>query len=356
MRAGLFFILMGMVIVSFSQKGMTFEKSIHDFGEIKEEKGPVNFTFTFANTSDDTIKIHSVKASCGCTTPGWTREPVAPGDSGFVTAQYNTFNRPGKFRKSLRINSNLGSTVFLYITGTVLPRPKTIAEKLPTKMGNLRFLYRSLNVGRITTEKAVERTFDVYNDSKDTIEIDLASSTSPSFISLGATKTTLLPKEEGKIVLTYDPLRKDDLGFVTDQVTLMTTDRSMPEKTFAVNTTITEYFPPMEEEEMAKAPRLSIDNPQFDFGRLSSNSEKEGSISLTNNGRSKLNIRKISSNCSCIRIISYDKNIKPGRTGKIKLVFDSKGRRGRQYKTMTVFSNDPVAPTQVISVKADVDK
>jgi len=58
---------------------ITFTEESYDFGKIAEEKGPVTHEFTFTNTGAQPLIIQSVKASCGCTTPDWTRDPVLPG-------------------------------------------------------------------------------------------------------------------------------------------------------------------------------------------------------------------------------------------------------------------------------------
>ena len=61
------------VSVSFlisAQNNLKFEKVDHDFGEIKEDDGPAEFTFRFVNEGSQAIRITNVKASCGCTTPG----------------------------------------------------------------------------------------------------------------------------------------------------------------------------------------------------------------------------------------------------------------------------------------------
>lgn len=356
MKASIFILTLFSYFITIAQENLHFEEKTHDFGVIKEEDGAAEFTFKFLNGTSDSLRVLSVKASCGCTTPGWSREFIAPGDSGYVTARYNTRNRPGKFRKSLRVQTSDGRTNFLYITGSVIPRPKTIEEELPTLIGNLRFKYKSLNVGRITTEKPVEKSFEFYNAGDSTITIDLETSTSPEFVSLGVSKTSIEPKEKALLVITYDPVLKDDLGFVTDPLLLATSDSEEPEKSFSINATITEYFPPMSEEELAKAPRLFLETSQLDFGQVSGNTIKEDQVKFINNGQQKLEIRKVTSNCDCITITYDDDKIKPGKSGTIKVSFDSKGRRGRQYKTLTVFSNDPVAPTQVISLKADVNQ
>ena len=61
-----------------AQTKIKFEEVNHDFGEIREENGFAQHTFRFINGGDNPIRITNVKASCGCTTPGWTKEEVMP--------------------------------------------------------------------------------------------------------------------------------------------------------------------------------------------------------------------------------------------------------------------------------------
>ncbi|MFP9112824.1 DUF1573 domain-containing protein [Flavobacterium sp. RHBU_3] len=84
--------------------GLTFKEDQHNFGDIEKGK-PVTYEFTFKNTSKETILITNVKASCGCTTPNWTKEPIKPGGTGNVTATYNAAN-PGPFTKTITVTTN----------------------------------------------------------------------------------------------------------------------------------------------------------------------------------------------------------------------------------------------------------
>ena len=59
---------------------ITFTKTSHDFGTFPEERGKVTCTFTFKNTGKSDLVLQKVRASCGCTTPNWTKTPVAPGE------------------------------------------------------------------------------------------------------------------------------------------------------------------------------------------------------------------------------------------------------------------------------------
>jgi hypothetical protein len=67
--------------------------------------------------------LSNVSASCGCTTPKWPREAIAPGKSAVITAEYNSQGRPGTFTKSIFVKSN-GGDVTLTISGNVVKEPE----------------------------------------------------------------------------------------------------------------------------------------------------------------------------------------------------------------------------------------
>ena len=64
---------------------ITFEKTTHDFGKINEADGRVTTIFEFKNEGMVPLVLSNVRASCGCTTPKWTREPIEPGANGQIT-------------------------------------------------------------------------------------------------------------------------------------------------------------------------------------------------------------------------------------------------------------------------------
>ncbi len=97
-----------------------FEKETHDFGAIPQGT-PATYEFSFKNTGKSPLIITNASASCGCTTPDWTREPIKPGKTGTVKATYNAAS-PGSFTKSVTVVSNAkNSTVILYLKGDVKP-------------------------------------------------------------------------------------------------------------------------------------------------------------------------------------------------------------------------------------------
>ncbi len=343
--------------VLLGQANLSFDNESHSFGDITEDAGYAEHTFNFVNTGDQPIKIMNVKASCGCTTPAWTKEEVMPGDSGFVKARYNPRNRPGRFRKSLRITTTQSSeNKVLYIAGLVKPKPKSVEEEFTVSAGDLRLKYRSLNMGKMTTEKPVERSYDVYNSSGDSVQLMYEVMQVPGHMEVTLEPSRLAPKKKGALVITYDPEAKDDLGFISDNITIQTDSIAKLKNEFNILATIEEYFPEMTAEELDKSPKLVIEERVYDFGRVKAGELVATEFILSNQGKEKLNFRKIKSNCSCVTYEIDSKNIKKGKSQILKVLFDTTDRKANQYKTVTLFSNDPTGPTQMVTIKGVVDR
>lgn len=352
-------IFVGLILSSvslFGQQGeIKFLEETHDFGEVPQTEGKVRNEFKFVNTGDAPVKVRYVKASCGCTTPHWTKEPVVPGDTGVIVAEYNPFNRPGTFNKRLTINSDAkNAREYVYIKGKVLPKPRSVETDYPTVVGNVRLKNHTFNIGKITTEKPVDYKFEVYNDGDSVIVIDSVLSVVPEFISISFSSKSIQPKSKETVTVTFDPEKRDNLGFNSDKIDLMTNDAVEPNKGITLMTTIEEYFPPMTPEELAKAPKLNVPNRLFDQGKIKQGESFTQSFELINTGLEKLSIRKITGNCSCLTIKKYKKKIAPGKTINLEVTFDTTDTRGRQYKTISIFTNDPSAPTQTIGIRAEV--
>src|SRR4051812_27544946 len=57
--------------------------SLVDFGSVKEGED-VDIKFRFKNTGNKPLIVASVVPGCGCTVPEYTKEPVMPGNEGFI--------------------------------------------------------------------------------------------------------------------------------------------------------------------------------------------------------------------------------------------------------------------------------
>ncbi|RYY21643.1 MAG: DUF1573 domain-containing protein [Cytophagaceae bacterium] len=101
---------------------LTFTENQFDFGDIKPGS-KVQHTFSFTNTGKTPLLIADATASCGCTTPSWTKEPVAPGAKGTLEVQFDSRGKQGLISKqvSVRANTQPGTTV-INIKGNILTK------------------------------------------------------------------------------------------------------------------------------------------------------------------------------------------------------------------------------------------
>jgi hypothetical protein len=78
-----------------------FNSTVIDLGRIKQDN-PTMATFEVTNIGKEPLVIEQATPTCGCTIGDYTKEPIAPGKSGFIKATYNAKN-VGMFEKRLNV-------------------------------------------------------------------------------------------------------------------------------------------------------------------------------------------------------------------------------------------------------------
>jgi hypothetical protein len=96
-----------------------WSSTTHDFGKITQSQ-MAEHEFVFTNEGDLPLIISNAKASCGCTVAEYTKEPIAAGAQGKVTARYDAA-KVGAFTKTVTITANTGGdAVVLTLKGEVI--------------------------------------------------------------------------------------------------------------------------------------------------------------------------------------------------------------------------------------------
>ncbi len=112
--------IVNMVYAQQTDTTVVFNKLVHDFGAIVKNDGSQTYSFEFTNKGTDPVTVQKVTSSCGCTTSGWTKEPVAPGEKGYIKVTYHPSSIT-TFSKSITVNIANGNpeSVVLRIRGNV---------------------------------------------------------------------------------------------------------------------------------------------------------------------------------------------------------------------------------------------
>ncbi len=101
---------------------LKLKESVHDFGKIPQGK-PVYYSFEIINTGKTELKLDNVQASCGCTTPEWSRDPIAAGGTATIKVGYNAAAE-GTFDKPITITYHTSQSKQIRIIGTVWKAPE----------------------------------------------------------------------------------------------------------------------------------------------------------------------------------------------------------------------------------------
>jgi hypothetical protein len=220
-----FSVFMFHLAVCFGQGQLSFGKDSHDFG-IVSEGTQASFDFEFTNSGNAPIIISNVSASCGCTTPFWTKEPVLPGKKGKVTASYNSTGRPGVFYKTVTVTSNAqNATVVLTIKGTVEPKQTVAANPQELEQSaQLALNKTSHQFGKVEKGQLVSHQFTVRNTGKSDLNIQTVQS-SCNCVSYKASQATVAPGGSATLELRYSPV---NAGQQNEQVTIYSNDLRTP--------------------------------------------------------------------------------------------------------------------------------
>lgn len=348
------FLICGGIYAQSKKATISFDVLEHDFGTIKEETGPVTYQFDFTNTGAEPLVITNCKASCGCTTPDWTKSPVMPGQKGYVKATYDPKGRPGKFDKTITVTTNCDPpTVTLRIFGTVVEKPKTVDDLYPHKIGDLKLKSNNISFIKIYNTKTKSDSVEVTNTTEAPIKIGFKDL--PAHIKMKAVPEVLKPNQKGLLIATYDATKRNDWGFIMDRIDLVLNDKSDATFKLSISATIEEDFSKFSKEQLDNSPLIKFEDVIFDFDTIKQGEVANHEFKFKNEGKTDLVIRKTKASCGCTAVNPPNTVIKPGETSVIKVSFNSAGKTGKQNKTITVTTNDPKNYSILLTIKGEID-
>lgn len=336
---------------AFAQPGkIVFETTKHDFGKVyKGDK--TEFTFRFTNVSDGSVQLESVKASCGCTTPHWTQDPVKMDAKGEIPVGYDS-HRVGNFNKTItvKLKDTTQKPIILTISGEVVDTNKVAAPTTPSiaytfAIGNLAFEKTSDHIGTLDTDKSKTIEFRVRNTGNSTITLD-GSTQTEKMLKVEPSAKELAAGKEGIIKVTVDGTKYDAAGSFSKTAIIKTNDPAGNEKQLSIYGNFNKV---LTAEEKDLAPNIAFDHLDYDAGTVIDGEKVKHIYTFKNTGRTDLIIEYAKGSCGCTVPELKEKVIKPGQVSEVSATFDSSGRIGENNKTITIKSNDP--DNEIVTLK-----
>lgn len=293
---------------------------VHNFGAFKEDVGPVTVVYKGVNVGDEPLVILDARANCGCTTPSYSREPVAPGDTIRMSVSYDPSGRPGRFNKHVKVKTNAENADHqLVLKGTVIGGESTLASRYPERAGNTRFSNKICAFGETYKGRMLAAAVNIYNPTTDTIFPTVVDM--PRYIAAVFQPKAIAPGEQGTLSMTAYTGDCPDYGIVTDSFKLVP-DTLHPADVLNVETVmiINEDFSRLTTEQLEKAPKVKVSVPTVDFGMFTHTS---GSISqqikVFNEGKSDLIIRRATCPDAAVTVSLSTMRIAPGKSATMTI-------------------------------------
>ena len=333
---------------------IAFPKETHDFGTIQEKDGDVTVSFEFTNTGDTPLLITRATATCGCTTPDYTKKPLRPGEKGEIKVTYHAKGRPGPFDKSIYVYSNdpKNEKVLLTITGNVISSTG-VRETYTEELGaGLRLKTTTLNFFDVYPGRANRtRTLAVYNEG--TSPIKLSFRNVPKHLYIECDPEVIQPKSEGRIQVTFLTDKVKDWGTRNDlfDIFVKGMETRMKNNHIMTMADIWEDFSDLTKEQRLQAPEIEVSNTIVDFGK--GGKARSESITIRNTGHQTLKIRKVQNEDEETFATSLDKDtLKPGETATLRITYDpAKTSRRNITQHLTIISNDPSNSRVIVNLQ-----
>ena len=331
-------------LAAMSQKAViSFEVKTHDFGKVNEEDGKITHVFDFTNKGVTPLVVNKVQASCGCTTPTWTKEPIEPGKKGTITVTYNPSGRPGTFTKTITVYSNASDEqMVLTIHGEVIPKANGENSAYPVGMGAIRSKAKVVQMNNVDKGKIQSRVLEIKNTSNSPVKPTVENL--PAYISVSVTPETLKPNEEGKLTFSFNSKNCAQWGPVSDDVyiSLNGQKKYSEEYKLTVVGNIIEDFSKLTLDQKRKAPILEIPVRSLNLGTMKEGTKRVGKFRVNNKGQNALEIRRLINNSKELMVRSAKTKISGGKSSSIFVSLNTKNLSEGDYKkSITVQTNDP---------------
>lgn len=346
-------VLMATAMMAQGEPVITFEKTSHDFGKINEADGRVTTVFNFKNEGMSPLVLSNVRASCGCTTPKWTREPIEPGATGAITVTYNPNGRPGRFSKTITVTSNaVEGTTRLYIKGEVIPKPAKPVNKYPYKVAELSISDKNINFGDVYKGKAAMQTLEYANQTQADITVEGSYSNDLNAV---ATLAEVKPGQSGTLNVEFNTAACNTYGPYKETFYLKVNGKTEQTETYAITmvANVKEDFSQMTEDQKLHAPIAEV-GPEVNLGILPKGKSKVSKVfPLVNAGDNALLIRRIIA-ADDMAFYAPKTGLKSGKKA-LKITVNTTNMAATKYqRNITIITNDPKNPVKNVKLVWEV--
>lgn len=353
MKRLLFFPVLFLTFSTFAQGVLQFKEKEILLKDLPADDQPTTVTYTFTNKGDQPIIISRISPMSSQIRADWDRKPIAPKETGNIRLSFNSVQMPPNFNYNILVYSNATpNRDQIRLGANIVDNPQKPELLYRYNLEGLKFKNSTIQLNNIYDWQIVSDTVYFFNTRKDSVQIGV--NYTPAHITVTCPDTKAAPGQQGKLIITYDAPKKNDYGHSYESIILSIDNKRDYKNRLSVTANITEDFSKLSKKQLANAPVASFEKKEISFGDIKPKEKATCDFKLTNTGKSDLIIRKTRASCGCTAVALGQNTIAPGESTVIRATFDSTGKSGRQYKTITVITNDPKSPEYMLTISGNI--
>lgn len=328
----------------------------HDFGAFHEADGLAECTFRMVNRGTEPVAIIGARANCGCTSPKYPVDAIAPGDTAAITVAYNPAGRPGRFTKYVQAEVSGQPRTRLTIRGVVIGEASSVGTQYPAAFGPLKLRRGAVMIGQVEKGRLKTSSLSMYNSTADSLRPLFTDM--PGYLDAALVPEVVPPGEQSALTLYFRSGKCPLYGLVETSVTIIP-DPAQPDSTYRLPVTaiVNEDFSGLSQEQMQKAPIASVTDSSLDLGTVRGDTPATGRLRLDNLGKSTLYIRRVYSTDPGISASVSATDIKKGRHADIIVTVDPSAISGKIINAkLSLITSDPVNPVQTLRVSGMIER
>ena len=333
-----------------SAQRISAKHEVIDCGNVLYES-PVTAKFELRNKGNDLI-IDTVRTSCDCVVADYPKGTIAKGDNFMVEVTFDA-RRLGHFYKEAAIYSNASDKPFyLTMKGVVVDHVTDFTGVYDYALGDVRadknnIEFDDVNLGEMPTQK-------IHFVNNGTTNVTPVVMHLPNYLTADVSPETVAPGHAGTVSITLNSSKLRSYGLTQSSVYLgmFPGDKVGEDKEISVSAVLLPEFRNMSETQRLNAPVMKLSAETLDLGEFGDKDEKDGTIIIENQGRSRLNISSMQMFTAGLKVRLNKSRLDPGESARLKITAYKKHlKNARSKPRVLMITNDPNKSKVVIHVK-----
>ena len=330
---------------------ITFNEVTHDFGSQPKSVNVLSHDFVFTNVSSKPVSISYAVSTCSCTKLKWTKTKVAPGETGFVRADYYREQTRNSFEKFISVFvDGVTKPYVLRIAGSFYDTQSSLEASYPVRRGNLGLTQDVIDLGTVHPGDEFNGRIWLANLTDQDLDINFDKLSDNLLVDVPRYKIFATTEMDASYTLTIDSLVWGERFYYATPVV-----DGKAQDPIKFKVLVLDNFDNLSYDEIKAGPYPVIEGGPCSFGTVKRGRSVSGSFEILNKSDQPLQIKRLYSDNGGVSL-KGPSVIGPNKTAQFKYNISSSALKpGANTIVVNIVSNSPRTPLRKVMVSGKVE-